>query len=466
MILEKIVAATKRRIKHAKLISPLNTVKHSAISLPLKNPFTFEQALANSTFSFICEIKKASPSKGIIAADFPYRQIATAYEIAGATAISVLTEPDFFLGSNQYLTEIKSVVQLPILRKDFILDEYQIYESKCMGADAILLICSLLSPKELTNYIKIADTLGLSTLVEAHNAKEISMALTAKARIIGVNNRNLADFSIDMQTSIRLRQLVPDNIIFIAESGIKTAADVQLLQQNHIQGALVGETMMKSTDKPAALAQLYGKMPSTKIKICGLTRLADIQAVNAVNPDFIGFIFAQSQRQITMTQAKNLKRALNPIIKTIGVFVNEPTDNIIHLCQENTIDFIQLHGNETDTDIRLLKSITHKPVIKAIRIKSAKDIEDAQTSPADYLLFDTYNHDTFGGTGKTFPWHYLKNNDKPFFLAGGIRLQNALSALYQTEPYALDINSGVETNGLKDPVKIKNIINLVRRMTK
>lgn len=463
MILEKIIAATKRRVEAAKGKTPLALVQETALDLPLTNPFIFEKALATPGFSFICEIKKASPSKGIIATDFPYRQIALDYEAAGATAISVLTEPDFFLGSDHYLTEIKSAVDLPLLRKDFILDEYQIYESKCIGAGAILLICSLLSPEQLARYIDIAATLGLSALVEAHTAQEIAMALAAKARIIGVNNRNLADFSVDMQRSITLRRLVSDQIIFVAESGIKTAEDIQLLQKNNIHAALIGETLMRCADKAAALAELSGQKSTAKIKICGISRLEDIVVINETKPDYIGFVFAKSPRKVSAIQAKKLKQALHPSIKTIGVFVNEPNETILALCRENILDLIQLHGEESAADIEFLQKQTGKPVIKAIRVKTAKDIAAAQNSPADYLLFDTYSPDALGGTGKTFGWSQLIGNKKPFFLAGGIGPQNARAAIAQTAPYAIDISSGVESGGQKDPQKIKNIIDLVRR---
>ena len=257
MILQKIAQATKLRIEQAKKALPLEQLKKS---IPSSNtPFAFEKALQKKEIAFICEIKKASPSKGIIAEDFPYVKIAQDYQNAGASAISVLTEPDFFLGSSEYLSEIKKAVSIPLLRKDFILDEYQIYESAAIGADAILLICALHTTETMKNFINIADSLGLSCLVEAHDAAEIFSAVQAGARIIGVNNRDLQTFQVDIHNSIRLRPLVPTGILFVSESGIGTHADIQALQEIGASAVLIGETLMRASNKKRELNILrYG----------------------------------------------------------------------------------------------------------------------------------------------------------------------------------------------------------------
>lgn len=218
--------------------------------------FALERALREPGISFICEVKKASPSKGLIAKEFPYLEIAKAYEQAGAACISVLTEPGKFLGSDRYLQEIAKHVGTPVLRKDFTVDAYQIYQAKVLGASAVLLICSLLREETIKAYIEICDSLGLSALVEAHDEEEIAMAVRAGARIIGVNNRNLKDFTVDVGNSRRLRKLVPPHILFVAESGIRTAEDVRILQEAGVNGVLIGETLMKSTDKKAMLDEL------------------------------------------------------------------------------------------------------------------------------------------------------------------------------------------------------------------
>lgn len=221
--------------------------------------YPFEAALAKDGMSFICEVKKASPSKGVIAEEFPYTEIAGEYEKAGADAISVLTEPFFFQGSDGYLREIRREVGIPILRKDFTVDEYMIYQAREMGADAVLLICAILSPMQLSEYGGLAEELGLSALVEAHDEKEVEMALAANARIIGVNNRNLKDFTVDIQNSVRLRGLVPADRLFVSESGMKVRADIARLEENGVNGVLIGETFMRSPNKKLMLDELSGR---------------------------------------------------------------------------------------------------------------------------------------------------------------------------------------------------------------
>ncbi len=257
-ILEKIAESTARRVEKAKLSVSAEEIKARALALP-KRGFEFEKALKKDDIAFICECKKASPSKGVIAEDFPYIEIAREYEAAGADCISVLTEPEFFLGSTEYLKEITAAVRTPCIRKDFTVDSYMIYEARTLGASAVLLICSLLDPDRLAEYIGICDELGLSALVETHDAGEVKMALDAGARVIGVNNRNLKDFSVSTDNSVKLRELVPDSAVFVAESGIKTSADIARLREAGVDAVLVGEALMRAPDKKAALAALKGK---------------------------------------------------------------------------------------------------------------------------------------------------------------------------------------------------------------
>lgn len=255
-ILDKIVAATRLRVAREREEISLEALQKQ--TAPARAPFAFATALAGAGMSFICEVKKASPSKGLIAANFPYRQIAREYEAAGAAAISVLTEPDFFQGSDWYLAEIREEVTIPLLRKDFIIDPYQIYQANRLGADAVLLICAILTDGELTAYLKLADSLGLSCLVEAHDEAEVGRALAAGAKIIGVNNRDLRTFRVDMVNSVRLRGKVPREVLFVSESGISTGEDVALLQAHGVDAVLVGESLMRSSDKKAALETLRG----------------------------------------------------------------------------------------------------------------------------------------------------------------------------------------------------------------
>lgn len=252
-ILEQLAAHARHRVEQAAKQHPLEKVKRSALALP-RGDFAFERALGKPGMSFICECKKASPSKGLIAPAFPYLSIAGAYAEAGADAISVLTEPKWFLGSDTFLREIAAQVQVPCLRKDFTVDAYMIYEAKLLGASAVLLIVSLLREEQLRTYMEICDELGLSALVEAHEEEEVRTALRAGARVVGVNNRNLKDFSVDTENSRRLRELVPEDVIFVSESGVRDAEDIRRLSAMGADAVLIGEILMRAKDKKAMLA--------------------------------------------------------------------------------------------------------------------------------------------------------------------------------------------------------------------
>ncbi len=258
MILEEIAARTVQRVAEEKAAVPLSEMKKRAEALDANTGFPFRKALSGDEISFICEVKRASPSKGLIAPDFPYLDIARDYERAGASAISCLTEPFWFKGRDEYLAEISNAVKIPVLRKDFTVDEYMIYQAKTLGASAVLLICSILSKKQLSEYLGIAHSLGLSALVEAHDEDEVRTALSVGAGIIGVNNRDLRTFTVDINNSARLRKLVPPEVLFVSESGIKTAADIEALRSNGTNAVLIGETLMRSPDKKAALDELRG----------------------------------------------------------------------------------------------------------------------------------------------------------------------------------------------------------------
>lgn len=271
-ILDQLADYARYRVEQAKERKPLEEIREEALAASRKGvlssgasapdfpePFRFEKALAaDGDIHFICECKKASPSKGLIAPDFPYLKIARQYEEAGASAISVLTEPKWFLGSTEYLREIAEEVTVPCLRKDFTVDPYMIYEAKLLGASAILLICAILDTGTLEEYLKVADSLGLSAIVEAHDEAEVASAVSAGARIIGVNNRNLKDFTVDIHNSIRLRSCAPAGTIFVAESGIRTPEDVEILRQNGVNAVLVGEQLMRAGSPKEELNRLRG----------------------------------------------------------------------------------------------------------------------------------------------------------------------------------------------------------------
>ena len=488
MILDKIIEATKIRVAQEKEVETPEAVKAAALALPSDTGFPFEAALRQQDFNFICEVKKASPSKGIIAEHFPYLDIAKEYEVAGAAAISVLTEPDFFKGDKKYLQEIASTVKIPVLRKDFIIDEYQIYQAKVWGASAILLICACLDVPTLTKFRELADSLGLSSLVEAHDEHEVQMAIDCGARIIGVNNRNLKDFTVDVQNSVRLRNLVQDDVIFVSESGLETPEDIQVLRDNNIGVALMGETFMRSPNKVEKLAYLYGPTYYTpKVKMCGISNVETIPAIIDAKPDYMGLVFAPSKRQVTVEQAKTLVEELykqnvvgnnseveqtEPVtsldtassetIKTVGVFVNETVENLLKIAEEVKLDVIQLHGDEDESFIQILKEQSNVEVWKAVQVRSAADAEKWIDSSADMLLFDAYHKDERGGTGEVFDWSSLDEFERPFMLAGGIDSTNVARAIRTVRPYGIDISSGIETEGVKDNEKMKAFTNIVR----
>jgi len=271
-ILNEIAAKTKKRIQKEKLEIPekdlIQMIQKRKVQILLhpeqqsitsRTPHSFYQALKKEGMSYICEVKKASPSKGLIAPAFPYLEIAKEYQEAGAAAISCLTEPFYFQGSDRYLQEITAAVDIPVLRKDFTVDEYMIFQAAAYGAAAVLLICAILNDEQLKEYRELAEELGMDALVEAHDEEEAERALKSGARIIGVNNRDLKTFQVDMQNSIRLRKLAPENVVFVSESGIKTSDDIQKLYDNQVDAVLIGETLMRSQDKKAALEELNGK---------------------------------------------------------------------------------------------------------------------------------------------------------------------------------------------------------------
>ncbi|MDR0906974.1 MAG: indole-3-glycerol phosphate synthase TrpC [Oscillospiraceae bacterium] len=256
MILDEIADTARRRVADAKAALPLDEVRERAEKLAVNAAFPFEKALKRDGISFICEVKRTSPSRGVIAEDFPYLDIAAEYAAAGADAISVLTEPQYFFGRDEYLREISAGVPLPTLRKDFVVDAYQIYEAKTLGAAAVLLICAILTPSEVREYLEIAHALGLSALVEAHTEDEVKTALDAGARIVGVNNRDLKTFTVDTATSAHLGKLIPRDVIFVSESGISTTEDVRAVADAGANAVLIGEAIMRAPDKRRFLANL------------------------------------------------------------------------------------------------------------------------------------------------------------------------------------------------------------------
>ena len=324
------------------------------------------------------------------------------------------------------------------------------------------------------------------------------MAIDCGARIIGVNNRNLKDFTVDVLNSVRLRNLVEDDVIFVSESGLETPEDIQVLRDNNIGVALMGETFMRSPNKVEKLAYLYGPTYYTpKVKMCGISKVETIPAIVDAKPDYMGLVFAPSKRQVTVEQAKTLVDELHkqygktygeatvPMntdtaqdsqdsqefilgnsnfekIKTVGVFVNETVENLLKIAEEVKLDVIQLHGDEDESFIQILKEQSNVEVWKAVQVRSAADAEKWIDSSADMLLFDAYHKDERGGTGEVFDWSSLDEFERPFMLAGGMDSTNVARAIRTVRPYGIDISSGIETDGVKDDEKIKAFTNIVR----
>lgn len=455
-ILDEIAAYARIRVREARERISEEELRTKALALP-KGDFPFEKALKKPGISFICECKKASPSKGLIAPDFPYVQIAKEYEAAGADCISVLTEPKWFLGSGDYLREIAGNVSIPIIRKDFTVDPYMIYEAKVLGASAVLLICAILSEEEIREYIKIADSIGLSQIVEAHDEAEIELAVRAGARIIGVNNRNLKDFTVDTNNSKRLRQLVPEGVIFVSESGVKTAEDIENIREMGADAALVGETLMRAKNKRLKLNELKG-VPN--IKMCGMSRPEDISVINELRPELVGFVFyPKSIRNVTPEKAAELKALLRPEIKAVGVFVNSPADFVSDLFNRGIIDIAQLHGSESEEYMAELRAKTGNSleIIKVFKTDSPENLKAAEKSSADMIMFDPGL-----GNGNTFNWECLKNVSGKYILAGGLNPENVAEAVALLKPYGVDVSSGIETDGKKDSAKMAAFYHAVR----
>ena len=538
-ILDQLADEARERVAAAKAARPLAELRarvadggagptcapNSAGGSETAVVFPFEAALAAPGLSFICEVKKASPSKGLIAPDFRYLEIACEYDVAGAAAISVLTEPRHFLGADDYLREIAACVRIPILRKDFTVDEYQVFQARELGASAVLLICAILSPAQISEYLGLADELGLSCLVEAHTAAEVVLAVEAGARVIGVNNRDLNDFSVDTSTAGGLRALVPPGRLFVSESGVATPADAVAAAAMDADAVLVGEALMRAPDRRALLramreatvgANAEGDNPRTpvsfstqvsgsvrvadmkvkegaplrtpaiaplpipmaaaaartadvRVKICGISREADVPVLNETLPDYVGFVFATgSRRHVELDQALRLRALLDPRIATVGVFVDQPVAEIEAAYTAGVFSVAQLHGDEDAAFVAALRTaVPGLVIVKAVGVRDAASIVDAATMGADYLLLDNPR----SGSGQGFDWAIVEEARAlaagagaplpPFFLAGGLRPETVGDAR-SVEPWGVDVSSGVETDGVKDARKIRAFVATAR----
>lgn len=468
MFLDRIVTQTRADLVQRKIDSPLEEVQQLAHA---QEPAR-DMAAAftpRSRVHLIAEVKRASPSKGMLAPHLDPVEQARIYEANGASVISVLTEPHFFLGSPEYLTAIKHAVSLPVLCKDFIVDDYQVFAARAWGADAILLICAILDDAQLQHLLTLAHELRMHCLVEVHTREEAQRAVQADAVIIGVNSRDLVTFKMNPYLMRDIRALIPSDRIVIAESGIHSAADARRLARYDVQGMLVGESLVVSHDVAAQMRTLLqGANEDVQIKICGLRDSEHIQTAITAGADMLGFIFYEPSHRYVYPQDvqslfdgdATLEQQVLP--DRVGVFVNKEANFINDVVEEAGLHYVQLHGNESPEFCQQLT----RPVIKAIPLKDAPDLAQVEQYKDIVwrLLLDTPTTD-WGGTGMTHDWELAHTIAKEtrILLAGGLTPENVAQALQQVDPWGVDVSSGVETNKQKDNNKIRAFIENVRK---
>ncbi len=469
MFLDRIVTQTRQDLEQRKREKPLEEIKRLAFIEPPPRDLLAAIRPGERKIGLIAEVKGASPSKGVLVPDLDPVDLAFIYEEHGASAISVVTEPRFFSGSLAYLTKVKQAVNIPVLCKDFIIDEYQVYEARAWDADAILLICAILDDAQLRYLLRVARDLGMRCLVEVHTAEEARRAVAAGARIIGINSRDLDTFQMNPALIRELRPLIPEDRVVVAESGIRTEADARRVARYDIQAMLVGESLVTASDIPAQMrALLKGARESTQVKICGLSAHEHLDTAIEAGADMLGLVFHKpSHRYILPEQARTLlatnARLAQPaadgasVPDIVGVFVNEDAAFINEVAEAVGLHFVQLHGNESPEFCQDI----NRPVIKAIRLGSEEDrgLIEAYRDVAWRILLDTPSSD-WGGTGMTHDWSLARSVARrlPILLAGGLTPENVGEAIRQVHPWGVDVSSGVETNKQKDLTKIRAFV--------
>src|SRR6266702_3511921 len=486
MFLEQIVSQTLMDLEQRKQELPLAEMMLRAVAQP--PPRDLLEALqpsllpgdhmgsplqwTKSQIRLIAEVKRASPSKGLLAPHLDPVELARSYEANGATAISVLTEPHFFLGSPEYLTAIKQAVNIPVLRKDFIMDEYQVYEARAWGADAILLICAILDDQQLRHLLKAAHDQHMHCLMEVHNAGETRRAVAAGAVVIGINSRDLVTFDLNPSLVRELRQLIPADRVVVAESGIHTAADARRLARYDVQAMLVGESLVKSNDVATQMRSLLqGANESVQVKICGLRTQEHLNAAIDAGADMLGFVFYEPSHRYLVPQGVQALWA-SPINREpteqrlpdlVGVFVNKDAGFINDVAEQVGLHFVQLHGHESPEFCQQIK----RPVLKALHLHTHADkgMIKAYQETTWRILLDTPTP-SWGGTGVTHDWSLARSvaTEIPIMLAGGLTPENVAEAISQVHPWGIDVSSGVETNKQKDITKIRTFIENVRNV--
>jgi len=513
--LERITAATRDELTERKAREPLDELRARTAAAPAPRAFVAALRPARGgSARLIAEVKRASPSKGLLAESFDPVAQAAAYAIGGAAAISVLTEPRFFLGSLAHLSAVRAAVEVPVLRKDFIIDPYQVYEARAAGADALLLICALLDDDTLAALLALTRNLGMEALVEAHNAAETRRAVASGAVAIGVNSRDLRTFAVDTDVVRHLRSLVPSDCVFIAESGIFDALGAARARAWGADTILVGEALMKAPNPAAkarelatapggATATLFADASRPFVKICGLAEPEHIALTRELGADAFGLIFAPqapAHRHLAPTRAREIKRAAShdlPAIAlgvetpgqtpspsrdtrgasggrpkemhvplAIGVFVNETAATIAAIAEHVGLDAIQLSGDESPEACAEVATRTGRPVLKAVRLRSDTDLEalDAYALAGATLLLDAHVPGMYGGSGQTGDWELARRAAErwPCVLSGGLSPANVAGALAAVHPRGVDVSSGVETDKAKDPAKIRAFLHAVK----
>ncbi len=467
MILDQIVVQTRSDLAQRKQEVTLEQVR--ALAAAQSAPRDALAALrAQNKVHVIAEVKRASPSKGLLMPNFDPVGLARTYAASGASLISVLTEPHFFQGAPAYLSAIKEAVELPVLCKDFIFDEYQVYEARSWGADLILLICAILDDGQLHYLLDIAHGLGMRCLVETHNAEEVRRAVAAGAMIIGVNSRDLRTFEMHPGLIRDLRPLIPADRALIAESGIHTAADARRLARYDIAAMLVGESLVKSNDIPGQLASLLrGANRDIQVKICGLSDAQHLRTAVAAGADLFGLVFYEpSQRYVTPQQARALVQTLEDTrmhVEAVGLFVNKEASSINEIAEQVSLDIVQLHGTESPEFCQRIQ----RPVIKALPMGGETDLGKlaAYRESTWRLLLDTPTPG-WGGSGEAHDWNVAQQAalQQRIMLAGGLDPDNVAEAIAQVRPWGVDVSSGVESAKVKDEAKIRAFIQQVRNV--
>jgi indole-3-glycerol phosphate synthase/phosphoribosylanthranilate isomerase len=480
--LSEIIAKKRQRVAEAKERWPLSLDILRTCLKPNRAdgfPHSFKKALERHQINLIAEFKRRSPSKGKISPNASPVAIARTYELAGAAAISILTEEDHFGGSLGHLRRIREITRLPVLRKDFIIDEYQVYQSVLEGADALLLIAAALDDETLTRLrIITEDEFGMDALIEVHTRDELDRAVACGAHVIGVNNRDLRTFEVSVETSYRLAEVAPTDTILVSESGL-TPPEVRKLRDAGYQGFLVGEALMRASDPAQAVREFIGEPEavsrSVLVKICGITNLEDARAAIAAGADMLGFNFyGRSPRfikpdaaQQIITTLRSETQSKHEAVKIVGVFVNQTQLDVGLTAEEIGLDGIQLHGDEKANYCRFFKRGDPVPlVIKVIPPNAPRDWGALNRYPVDAFMVDTSDPTLRGGTGRTADWTFAREAARQLprlFLAGGLSPENVGKAISSVRPYAVDACSALELSpGKKDHTRMKQFVAAVR----